>query len=332
MKPARFGVGLRGDRRASEYGRLGRLAEALGFDVVSVFADLGYQPPFQPLLEVVAATHRVSVGAACLNPYTTHPVEIAGQLAALDLASSGRAYLGLAKGAWLSSIGLPQPRPVRAIREAAEVVRALLSGDGAGYRGEIFTVMPGFRLRYDVARKRVPLLIGGWGDRTAILAGEIADEFKVGGSANAGLVPSMVSRLAEGAARAGRDAGSAGVVLGAVTVVDRDGATARERARSAVAMYFEVVAKLDRTVEVPDGLIEKIGRLLRSGDDGGAGRLIPDELLDRFAFSGTPEQVVRQVRDIFDAGAARVEFGAPFGLDAERGLRLLGEKVLPEFR
>ena len=332
MNPPRFGIGLRGDRQASEYRHLARLAEALRFDVVTVFADLGYEPPLRPLLEVAAATHRVSVGPACLNPYTMHPVEIAGQVAALDVASNGRAYLGLAKGAWLTSIGVAQPRPVRAIREAAEVVRMLLAGDGSGYRGELFTVVPGFRLRHEVARKRVPLLIGGWGERTVALAGEIADELKVGGSANASLVPLMLSRVAEGAARVGRKAGSTGVVLGAVTVVDDDGAAARECARSAVAMYFEIVARLDPTVDVPSGLVERIGRLLHAGDERGAGRLIPDELLDRFAFSGTPEQVVRQVRDIFDAGAARVEFGAPFGLDAERGLRLLGERVLPGFR
>jgi len=330
VSPVRFGIGLRGDRQASEYGRLGNVAEKLGFDVVTVFADLGYQTPLQPLLEVAAATSRVSLGAACLNPYTMHPVEIAGQVAALDAASHGRAYLGLAKGAWLASIGVAQPRPVRAIREAADVVRALLAGDGSGYRGELFTVEPGFRLLH-VPRKRVPLLIGSWGERTAALAGEIADELKVGGSANHRMVPVMLSRLAEGAARR-RDARSTGVVLGAVTVVDDDGPVARERARSAVAMYFEVVANLDPTVDVPAGLVEKIGRLLKAGDDRGAGRLIPDELLDRFAFSGTPRQVARQVRDIFDAGAARIEFGAPFGLDPESGLRLLGERVLPEFR
>jgi len=328
--PARFGIGLRGDRRSSEYGRLGRLAEDLGFDVVSVFADLGYQPPLQPLLEVAAATSRVSLGAACMNPYTMHPVEIAGQIAALDVASRGRAYLGLARGAWLASIGVAQPRPVRTIREAAEVVRMLLAGDDSGYRSEIFSVDAGFRL-HEVLRRRVPLLIGSWGERTAELAGEIAEEIKLGGCANARMVPLMLSGLAQGATHR-RDGGSAGVVLGAVTVVDGDGGAAREHARSSVAMYFEVVAGLDTTLDLPDGLVEKIGRLLKTGDDRGAGRLIPDELLDRFAFAGTPDQVSRQVRDIFDAGASRVEFGAPFGLDHEKGLRLLGERVLPEFR
>ena len=232
MNPPRFGIGLRGDRQASEYRHLARLAEALRFDVVTVFADLGYEPPLRPLLEVAAATRRVSVGPACLNPYTMHPVEIAGQVAALDVASNGRAYLGLAKGAWLTSIGVAQPRPVRAIREAAEVVRMLLAGDGSGYRGELFTVVPGFRLRHEVARKRVPLLIGGWGEGTVALAGEIADELKVGGSANASLVPVMLSRVAEGAARVGRNAGSTGLCWVRsrwLTMTERRRGNARDR-------------------------------------------------------------------------------------------------------
>ncbi len=331
MSAPQFGIGLRGDLRASEYGRFGLLAEQLGFGVVTVFADLGYQPPFEPLLEVAAATDRVRLGPSCLNPYTMHPVEIAGQVAALDAASKGRAYLGLAKGAWLASIGIAQPRPLKAIREAAEVVRLLMSGDDSGYRGEMFSIEQGFRLRYQIERGRVPLLIGAWGERTAALAGEIADEVKVGGSANADLAQVVKARLVVASKRAGREAGP-GVVLGAVTVVDEDAAAARHRARSAVAMYFEVVARLDPTVEVDEKLVREVGIRVKAGDHRGAGRLIPDHLLDRFAFSGSPRQVAAQARTIFDAGAARVEFGPPFGLRMDDGLRMLGDQVVPHFR
>jgi len=327
----RFGIGLRGNLGVGEYGRLGRLAENLGFDVVSVFNDLGDQPALPALLEAAAATDRVTVGPACLNPFTLHPIEIAGQAAALDAASAGRAYLGLARGAWLSSIGIAQARAVRALREAADMVHALLAGDRAGYRGEVFQLDPGVHLGFDVVRTEVPLLIGGWGERTVALAGEIAAELKVGGSANPGLVPVMRSRLAAGEAHARRRPMAAGIVMGAVTVVDEDGEAARDLARSAVAPYFEVVAGLDPTIDLPHGLVDSMSRLLKAGDPVAAGRLIPDHLLDRFAFCGTPEQVARQVREIFDAGAARIEFGAPFGVDRGNGLRLLGEQVLPQF-
>ena len=81
------------------------------------------------------ATSRVRLGAACLNPYTQHPYEIAGGLAALDAASGGRAYLGLARGAWLEAIGIEQRRPLDHLRDTAAIVRALLSGDEHGYAG-----------------------------------------------------------------------------------------------------------------------------------------------------------------------------------------------------
>jgi 5,10-methylenetetrahydromethanopterin reductase len=51
--------------------------------------------------------------------------------------------------------------------------------------------------------------------------------------------------------------------------------------------------------------------------------------LDRFAFSGTPDDIARQAAEVLEAGAARVEFGTPHGLTAREGLRLLGGQVLP---
>jgi 5,10-methylenetetrahydromethanopterin reductase len=273
-----FGIGLRGDTPDVE--RIARLADQSSFDVISVFNDLGYGAPLPVALAAASATERVRLGVACYNPYSMPPQEIANEFAALDAASGGgRAFVGLARGAWLDRIGVEQPNPVETIRAAAATINQAIG-------------------------RRVPLLIGGWGERIVCLAGEIADELKVGGSANPELVPVMRRRL--GSSRTG-------IVLGAVTVVDEDGTAARERARESVQMYFDVVASLDPTVHATPGLIT-------------------DELLDRFAFAGTPSEIAHQVRDVFDAGAKRVEFGAPFGLEVEHGLRLLGERVLPTFR
>src|SRR4051812_45550316 len=143
-----IGLGLQSDKPAGAYARLARSAEAAGFDVLTVFGDLMYQPPIFPLLEMAGATSRVRLGPACLNPYSMAPYEIAGQIAALDLASHGRAYLGLARGTWLDAVGLPQPRPLTALAETAEVVGRLLSGDRTGYAGRMFTLQAGTVLRY----------------------------------------------------------------------------------------------------------------------------------------------------------------------------------------
>ena len=122
-----------GSLRPSEYAELAGAAELAGFDVFSVFGDLMFQPPIPALLMAAQATRRIRLGPAAMNPYTTHPVEIAGQVAFLDLVSSGRAYLGLARGAWLERLDVPQPQPLAAIRDAADIVRRLLSGDDSGH-------------------------------------------------------------------------------------------------------------------------------------------------------------------------------------------------------
>jgi 5,10-methylenetetrahydromethanopterin reductase len=324
-----IGLGLQSDKHGADYARLAVLAEDCGFDVLSVFGDLLFQPPIYPLLEMARVTSRVRLGAACWNPYTMHPYEIAGQLAVLQQASGGRAYLGLARGTWLDAIGLANTRPIASLREAVAVVGALLRGAGEGVEGEVFRLASGTRLRYERPDTRLPVLIGTWGPRTAELAGEVADEVKIGGTANPAMIAVMKERIAPGRDRAGRAADAVGVVVGAVTVVDEDGAAARARARAEVAMYLAVVADLDPTVTVPADVLAEVKRRVDAGEHERAGAVIPDDVLDRFAFSGTVDQVAEQAQRLIDAGARRVEFGTPHGLTDDHGIELLGRQVLP---
>jgi 5,10-methylenetetrahydromethanopterin reductase len=318
-----LGLGLQTDKRPGDYATLARLAEDAGFDVVTTFNDLWFQPALPALLEIAAATTRVRIGPSCLNPFTVHPVEIAGQIAALDAASNGRAFLGLARGTWLEPLGLDQSDPVTAIRETWEIVRRLLAGDGSGFTGHRFSLPQGQRLRFPILREQVPLLVGTWAPRLSAFAGEEAHELKVGGSANPDVVPVIRERIGNPDVR---------IVLGAVTVVDEDGERARRVARREVAMYLAVVAELDPTVSLDPELIARVRTLVAAGDDEGAGALISDDILDRFAFAGTPERIAAQAEALFDAGVGRVDFGTPHGVPERRGVELLCAGVLPRLR
>lgn len=332
MRSVEIGLGLQSDKPPGKYAALAVLAETYDFDVISVFGDLLFQPPIVPLLEMADVTTRVRLGAACWNPFTLHPYEIAGQLLALDAASGGRAYLGLARGTWLGSIGLSQPRPTVYVEQAVTVIRALVAGDDSGVPGDVFRLAPGIRLRYPLTGRSPEVLIGTWGPRMAEVAGRIADEVKIGGTANPAMVDVMRQRISPGSLAAGRSAQAVGVVVGAVTVVDRDGVLARAKARSEVAMYLAVVAALDPTISIDPALIAEIGSLVQLGQHGQAGNLISDDLLDLFAFSGTPDQVAAQAQSLIDAGASRVEFGTPHGLTDAGGIEMLGRDVLPLLR
>jgi 5,10-methylenetetrahydromethanopterin reductase len=138
---------------------------------------------------------------------------------------------------------------------------------------------------------------------------------KIGGSANPDVVPVMRERIGNNDVR---------IVLGAVTVVDEDGERARSIARREVAMYLAVVAELDPTVSVDPELLSRV----RHGD----GTEIPDDILDRFAFAGTPAQVAAQAEAVFDAGAGRIDFGTPHGVPERLGVELLCSQVLPRLR
>jgi 5,10-methylenetetrahydromethanopterin reductase len=292
-----FGLGLQAGTTVEHYERAARRAEAAGFDVLSAYHDVLFQPAIFPLLTMARVTERVRLGPAALNAGTLHPVEIAGLTAALDVASNGRAYLGLVTGSGLAQLALDERRPLTRLREAVEVVRRLLARDVSGFAGELFTLEPGAGLEYEPLRAQVPLLIGTWRPRAAAFAATVADEVKIGGTANPELVRLMRSWLGPDGPR---------IVVGAVTVVDEDGAAARARAAAEIESYLDVLGSLDRTLE------------LRSGE-----RPPPE----KFVLAGTPREVVAQVRTLVEAGASRVEFGVPDGR-----LDLLYERVVPELR
>ena len=325
-----FSVALQTDKAATEYAELAALTEQAGFDGLSVFADLGYQPPLPALLAAAGATSTIRLGVAAMNPSLWHPVDIAGQLACLADIAGPRVYLGLTRGSWLGQIGVPGSGTPK-LAEAIEVLTRLWDGDDTGFAGRHFSLEAGFRLRYPIPPARPELLIGTWGPRGAALAARCATEVKLGGCANPDMVALMASWLAAEAQRTGTGT-PVGVVAGAVTVVDLDREAARALARQEVAMYLGVVAGLDRTVRLPAGLLEGIRRLLAQADDAGAGALVDDDLLDRFSFAGTPDDVARQAIRLAEAGATRIEFGTPHGISARTGIQLLGEYVLPTVR
>jgi 5,10-methylenetetrahydromethanopterin reductase len=297
----RFGIAFQSNKQPAEYVALAQTVDRYAFDVVSVYNDLLFQPAIGPLLWMAPHLRTAQLGPAALNPFTLHPLEMAGQIALLDMATNGRAYLGLVRGAWLDRLGVSQEHPTQRLREAALFVKHVLARRQEPFEGEFFHLEAGASLQYAPARAHVPLTIGTWGRQTARMADDLADEIKIGGSAN----PAMVPYLSQ--------ATSLPICLGAVTVIDSDAAAARQRARRELALYLPIVSRLDPTVDWQE--------------------LDGDAVLDRFAFAGDPAAIIRQVEGLAAAGASRVEFGTPHGVgDPLEAIALLGERVLPYFK
>ena len=326
-------IAFQTDKSAAQYVALAKLVNQYDFDAVSVYCDLPYHPPYAPLMLMAPHIKHARIGVAAIAPSRIHPLDIVAQTALLAEIAQGGVYIGLARGAWLEEHSVPERKPaVQAIREAVAVIRYMLSGKSGGYQGDVFQLAKHVHAPYPLPDKRVPILIGSWGKQLCAVGGEVADEVKVGGSANPDIVAVIQSYIAVGEQSANRPTGTVRVVLGAVSVIDEDREHARHIAKQSVALYLPVVAPLDPTVTVEPDLMARLRDLNNRGEKEAAAGLISDDLLDRFAFAGDADDMTAHASRLFEAGAGRVEFGTPHGLQPETGIRILGEKVLPALR
>ena len=328
-----IGLSFRAEIDPERIQRLSGAAARFEFPALSVWDDLGDPPPAPLLLALAERDKTARLGFACLAvPKYAAWDGVAGLLAALSATRSGPVFVGLSAGAWLEQVGL-KPATAPQIGDAAAVLRYLLEGRDSGYTGRYYSIAPGFRLNYPLPERQPSLMIGAWGKRTLDLAGQIADEVKVGGFAGPEMAAIARERLTPGALEQNRDPASIGVVMGAVTIVDEDRNAAINEARGRAATYIPVIGQLDSvaTESFPDA-IAAITEAMTRGDRDAAARAIPDALLSRFAFCGAPDDLIHQVEACLASGASRVDFGSPHGLDSVSGIELIGQRVLPYFK
>ena len=111
-----------------------------GFDVISVYDDLGDPSPMAPLMTFAKNSETPRIGPACIAVPKYASVEpIVNDISRLSLASNGRAYLGLTAGAWMEKIGL-KSASVQQLREAVEVSRYLLEKRDDGFTGRYYKI------------------------------------------------------------------------------------------------------------------------------------------------------------------------------------------------
>jgi probable F420-dependent oxidoreductase len=163
-----------------------RHVESLGYDELYSFDHVGAVDPFVPLVVAATATERLRVGPLVINNELHNPVLLARTAASVDALSDGRLVLGVGAGydeAEHESIGSPirPPAPrVERLGESLAVVRSLLDTGAAQLDGTHVSVSVS-DLGVRPANRRLPMLIGGHGERMVRLAGRFADIFQFTG-------------------------------------------------------------------------------------------------------------------------------------------------------
>ena len=163
----------------------------------------GFGAPETPTLESTAAlaalgalTERIGVGPLVLGNTYRHPAVVANWAATLDVITGGRAVLGIGAG-WQANeheqygIDLP-PRGERVSRldEACAVIAGLLHDERTTFRGRHYELGDALCEPKPV-QERLPLLVGGKGDRMLRLVARHADEWNMWG------LPALIAERSE---------------------------------------------------------------------------------------------------------------------------------------
>lgn len=266
---------------------------------------------------LLTRTRRLRIGSGVLPIYTRNPAVIAAtwstmwELGGLTPEGESRVMLGL--GAWwepiASRVGAGRRKPLQAMRENIEAIRALFTMEEVTYEGEFVHLD---RVRLDVAYgatgpRDIPIYIGATGPRMLELSGEIADGPVLNYVVPTGYIGDAVDAVARGAARAGRTLDEVDrPELLVCSLSDDDPAEALLTGKSLVAYYLGTEPHIMEASGADPELVERVKEVVgwpaTEADYRRAAHLIPDDLVRSVMAVGTSSQCRDTVAAYLDAG------------------------------
>jgi 5,10-methylenetetrahydromethanopterin reductase len=289
---------------------IARYAESKGFHAIWQAESRLVREATVPMAAFLAVTERIKVGSGVVNNWTRNPALLASTFSTLDDLAPGRVILGI--GAWweplASKVGVNRTKPLLAMRETVEAVRALLADQHVTYDGE-FVHLDGVELDYVHQERRpkdVPIYIGATGMQMMELAGEIADGVVLNYLVSPIYNDKAMDHLERGARRAGRSATDLDRPQLVVCSLDEDRAAALDAARLLVTQYLGQQPHIMKASGVPESLLEDISKVLTwpatAEEVEAASKFVPDEVVQMITASGTAEECKAKVAEYVHRG------------------------------
>jgi 5,10-methylenetetrahydromethanopterin reductase len=282
------------------------LADDLGFSTLWILdSHLLFHEVYTLLGALAVSTKKVRLGTAVTNPLTRHPTVTAAAFATLAELSGGRASLGISVGdSALKSMNL-EIAQMSVLAETVALCRNLMAGETVAF-GE------GKTARLHHLGPSVPIYVAATGPKMLALAGRIADGVILMNGIAPELIGEAVRIVREGERAAGRKEGS---VKAAVWAACHP---------SLQAVKFNVARAILRKIPGPiDDLTRAVAARVKEAYDfaqhGRAeadfARLVPDEIVTRFAFSGSYEEIAEQIRALEPCDVDEVVLAIPVAPD-----------------
>jgi len=304
----RLALGFNPIFSAAEAAKTAASAESLGYDSVWMHESLFQRDIVTYLSSMALATRRIRLASGVINTFTRHPVTAATTFATLAELSEGRVILGLGLGSFptVPLIGhkifpVAETKPLRRIKEYAEVVRKVWTGEKVEFEGEFFKV---HNLTLGFKSRPVPLFIASLSPKTQEYAASTADGVILSPAFNTAWgTERMVENVKRGEAKRGSKAERASYMMASL---DPD----PERARAVMRDYYFFVYQLSDVVRpevlVPYGITEEMLRPMKEawkkGDVPGAKKLIPEKAIEVLTITGNGDHAFQRLKEYEKAG------------------------------
>lgn len=308
-----FGLVLQTDPPASRVVSLMKRAERNGFRYGWTFdSAVLWQEPFVIYSQILANTHKLTVGPMVTNPGTRTWEVTASTFATLNDMFGNRTVCGIGRGDSAMRVAGRRPNTLARISEAMKVIRALARGEEADLGGGTVVKFP-----WVAPGAELPVWMAAYGPKALKTAGEEADGFILQ-LADLYLTEYMVKAVKDAATAAGRNPADVTVCVAAPAYVTADDspealAHARDQCRWFGGMVGNHVADLvarygEHSAAVPAELTDYIKT--RQGYDyahhGRSGnpdtQFVPDEIVDRFCLIGPAEKHIEKLNALRELG------------------------------
>jgi F420-dependent oxidoreductase-like protein len=232
----------------------------------------------EPMLEswttisvLAGITSKIKLGTLVTGIIYRHPSVLAKMGATLDVLSKGRLFMGIG-AAWNQeeslAYGIPfPPNKERLLRleEAIEIIRKMWTEEPAAtFNGKYYQINNAYCNPKPIQKPSPPIMVGGSGERQTLkIIAKYADACNLYGSAET--VKRKLSVLNEHCKNVGRDYDSILKTKLGLIVIDNDKETAEKR-------------------------IQQISKVM------------PQEQVKEFVIYGTPEDVLKQIELLEEAG------------------------------
>jgi alkanesulfonate monooxygenase SsuD/methylene tetrahydromethanopterin reductase-like flavin-dependent oxidoreductase (luciferase family) len=152
-----------------------KAADEAGLEQLWLWEDCFLEGGFSSMAAVLGWTERLRVGVGLLPVPLRNVALTAMEMAALDRYFPGRALVGIGHGVqdWMGQVGARAESPVTLLREYADALRALLSGERVTTKGR-YVSLDGVKLGWPPPATP-PIFAGATGPKSLRLCGEVAD-------------------------------------------------------------------------------------------------------------------------------------------------------------